>query len=75
MVDLFKLDMKGQVCPIPAAETRNKLRSMSTGQILEVEGDFECSRANIENMAKKNGAEILSSEGSSNYYKVIMRKI
>lgn len=75
MEEPIKLDMKGQVCPIPAAETRNKLRIMSSGQILEVIGDFECSKVNIENIAKKNGAEILSSEGSANYYKVVLRKL
>ena len=56
-VEIIKLDVKGQVCPIPAAETKKRLKTMSSGQLLEIEGDFECACENVEKIAQKNGAK------------------
>jgi tRNA 2-thiouridine synthesizing protein A len=69
-----KLDMKGQVCPIPAAETRKMLKSLSPGQILEVIGDFECACDNVVKMAMKNGGEIVSADHGQNYFRVVIKK-
>lgn len=69
------LDMTGQVCPIPAAETRRILKTLTTGQTLEVIGDFECAHDNVINMAKKNGGEILGSEHVQNFFRVIIKKL
>ncbi len=71
----FKLDTTGWVCPVPAAETRKKLRTMQPGQVLEVVGDFECAADNIQNMAEKNGGQVLGVETGKNHFKVIIKKI
>jgi TusA-related sulfurtransferase len=71
----IKLDTTGAFCPLPAAETRKKLREMHPGQVLEVTGDFDCAAENIKNMAEKNGGQVLSVETGKNYFKVIVKKI
>jgi TusA-related sulfurtransferase len=69
------LDMNGQVCPIPAAETRKILKSMSIGQTLEVVGDFTEACVNVSNIAKKNGGDILEQETGPNFYRVVIKKV
>ncbi len=71
----LQLDTTGWVCPIPAAETRKRLRAMQPGQVLEVVGDFECAADNIKIMAEKNGGQILGVETRKNYFKVSIKKI
>jgi TusA-related sulfurtransferase len=69
------LDVTGEVCPMPAADTRKALRQLTTGQVLEVTGDFECAADNIQNMAEKNGGEILTKETAKNYFRVVIKKL
>jgi TusA-related sulfurtransferase len=71
----LKLDTTGAVCPIPAAETRKKLRGMKPGQVLEVTGDFDCAAENIKNIAEKNGGQVLGVETGNNFFKVVIKKI
>jgi tRNA 2-thiouridine synthesizing protein A len=68
------LDMKGKVCPIPAAETRKMLKNMAIGEVLEIVGDFEPALENVIRMAKNNGGEILESESRPNHFRVVTRK-
>ncbi|HMF33601.1 MAG TPA: sulfurtransferase TusA family protein [Candidatus Lokiarchaeia archaeon] len=70
-----KLDVTGEVCPMPAADTRKTMRNLSSGQILEVVGDFECAAENIRNMAEKNGGEVLTEETAKNYFRVVIKKL
>lgn len=77
MVDIHvdkKLDVTGQVCPIPAAETRKALKTLDSGKTLEVIGDFCPALENVIAMAQKNGAELLFKESGDNYFKAILRK-
>jgi TusA-related sulfurtransferase len=63
------------VCPMPAAETKKALKTMVSGDKMEIIGDFEPACMNVENMAKKNGAEVLEKESKQNYFRVLIRKI
>ncbi len=71
---VVKLDVRGKVCPIPAAETRKMLRSVEPGTVLEIEGDFAEAAENVKAMAEKNAGEILSMEKGGNYFKVTVKK-
>jgi tRNA 2-thiouridine synthesizing protein A len=71
---VIKLNVFGKVCPMPAAETRQALRNMNSGDFLEVEGDFECAAENVAKIAEKNDGNVLSIEHNTNYYKVIIKK-
>lgn len=69
-----KLDVNGKVCPVPAAETRKMLKTMISGQSLEVIGDFEPAMENVINIALKNGAELVEKESRTNFFRVILKK-
>ena len=69
-----KLDVNGKVCPMPAAETRNSMRKMDSGSIIEIIGDFEGALENVIKMAKKNGGDVLEQESKPNYYRVVVKK-
>jgi len=71
----YKLDVNGEVCPIPAAETRRMLRKMDSGKTLEVIGDFDQAILNVINMAEKNGAEVIEKENRSDYFRVVVKKL
>ncbi|GAB4312646.1 MAG: hypothetical protein Kow0069_13410 [Promethearchaeota archaeon] len=66
--------MRGQVCPIPAAETRKALRAAAPGTVVEVVGDFAEAAENVRNIALNNGAEVLSVETGHNHFKVVVKK-
>jgi TusA-related sulfurtransferase len=51
------------------------MRALTSGQILEVTGDFECAADNIQNMAEKNGGEVLVKETAKNYFRVVIKKL
>ncbi|MHA1731829.1 MAG: sulfurtransferase TusA family protein [Promethearchaeota archaeon] len=71
----YKLDVRGKVCPIPAAETRKVLRGMETGEVLEIEGDFREAAVNVEKMALKNGGEVLSKETRGDFFRLVVKKV
>jgi len=52
-----KLDVKGQMCPLPVAFTKRKLEGMESGQLLEVTGEGELEFDNIQRWVKNNGHE------------------
>ncbi|MHA1340967.1 MAG: sulfurtransferase TusA family protein [Promethearchaeota archaeon] len=72
---VIKLNVTGKVCPLPAAETRKALKKMDSGQILEIEGDFEPALENVIKMAEKNGAKVLEKEKKENYFRCVVKKL
>jgi len=72
----YTLDMRGEVCPVPDVETRRKLKSMKSGEVLEVLIDYPLSKERIPASAPKEGGEVLSIEetGSSEWRIVIKKK-
>ena len=40
----YTLDERGEVCPVPDVETRRKLKTMKSGEILEVLIDYALSK-------------------------------
>jgi len=58
----YTLDMRGEVCPVPDVETRRKLKTMKSGEILEVLIDYPLSKERIPANAPKEGGEVLSIE-------------
>ena len=72
----YTLDMRGEVCPVPDVETRRKLKSMKSGEVLEVLIDYPLSKERIPANAPKEGGEVLSIEetGSSEWRIVIKKK-
>jgi tRNA 2-thiouridine synthesizing protein A len=69
-----KLDVKGQMCPLPVAFTKRKLASMAVGQLLEVYGEGELEFDNLQRWVKNNGHEIVEASKSENEFRIIIRK-
>ena len=69
-----KLDVKGKMCPIPVALTKRKLDSMSSGQMLEVDGEGELEFDNIQRWLKNNGHEIVEASKSGVEFRILVKK-
>ena len=69
-----KLDVKGQMCPLPVAFTKRKLQSMAMGQLLEVVGEGELEFDNIQRWVKNNGHEVVEASKSGAEFKVLVKK-
>jgi tRNA 2-thiouridine synthesizing protein A len=69
-----KLEVKGQVCPMPVAHTKRKLEKMQSGQVLEVVGDCSPGFDNIQSWAKNQGHEVLEASKNENEFLVKIRK-
>ena len=69
-----KLDTKGQVCPMPAVNTKRKIESLKAGQILEVTGDCVPALENIEKWAKNHGHEVLETSKSGDFFSIKIKK-
>lgn len=72
MLEKFKLDCSGLVCPMPVAKVKQILSRMKIGDILEVEGDFLEAGENIERYVKKTEARVVdfNTEGENFYIKI-----
>lgn len=57
-----KLDLRGFDCPVPLIKTKNKLKEMNTGDMLEVISNAHGYFDDVEFLCKKNGDKILSKQ-------------
>ena len=67
------LDVKGKTCPMPVLMTRKKIRTLVSGNILKIVGDFEPAKANIQNFLKKEGHEVLKVEEEGEIYSIFTK--
>ena len=68
------IDLRGEVCPIPDVETKRALKSMESGQILEVIIDYPMSKERIPETAKREGHEILAiNEIGTSEWKILIK--
>ena len=56
------LDVRGEVCPYPDVKTQKKIKSMKSGDILEVLIDYPLSAERIPRSMEKRGHEVLKVE-------------
>ena len=68
------LDCIGLYCPIPIANTANKLKELEKGQVLEVLSDDEGIKEDMPAWCKVTGNELLGIEEEAGQYKVYVRK-
>jgi tRNA 2-thiouridine synthesizing protein A len=73
-LDTERLDVKGQMCPLPVAFTKRKLSSMASGQLLEVMGEGELEFDNIQRWVKNNGHEVVEASKCGAEFKVLIKK-
>jgi tRNA 2-thiouridine synthesizing protein A len=73
-LEIEKLDVRGQMCPLPVAFTKRKLADMVAGQLLEVFGEGELEFDNIQRWVKNNGHEVVEASKSGAEFKVLVKK-
>jgi len=71
-----KVDTIGQACPVPVLLTRRGLKTIKSGQILEVFGDFFPAKKNIQDYAEKHGHEVIEviEPDDNGIYKIFIKK-
>ena len=74
-LDTEKLDVRGQMCPMPVAFTKRKLASMAVGQLLEVVGEGELEFDNVQRWVKNNGHEVVEVAKSGAEFKLLIKKL
>ncbi|MHA1315024.1 MAG: sulfurtransferase TusA family protein [Candidatus Helarchaeota archaeon] len=64
------LDVKGKTCPMPVLLTRKKIRTLNTGTVLEIIGNFQPAKINIQEFLRKEGHEILKVKEKQGIYTI-----
>ena len=57
-----ELDCVGLYCPMPIAQTKEKIDELEVGQVLKIEADDPAAEEDIKSWAKRTGHEILGFE-------------
>ena len=64
----------GQMCPMPIAYMAKNIRTMETGQILEIQADDEGAHADIPAWCEQTNNKFLGEENSGDFYKYYIKK-
>ncbi len=70
----FKIDVRGQTCPVPLVETRKALRKASPGDLIEVVGTHPSSKKEIPMAVKALKLQLLSVEGPDTGWTIRIRR-
>lgn len=68
------LDCVGLFCPMPILKTRETMKSMAVGQLLEMLSDDPASEADLKSWAGRAGHELLSIERHGAVFRFVVRK-
>jgi len=69
-----KLDCVGLFCPMPILKTRDALRAMAVGQVLEMTSDDPASEADMKSWTRRTGHELLEIEKHGAVFRFVVRK-
>ena len=69
------IDIKGKICPYTLIETRDSLKGLVKGQVLEVHCDYEpAARSTIPNFCQKKGYPIEILQEGPNLWRILIEK-
>ena len=68
------LDCIGLFCPMPILKTRDALKAMPVGQVLEMTSDDPASEADMKSWTARTGHELLEIEKNGAVYRFVVRK-
>jgi tRNA 2-thiouridine synthesizing protein A len=68
------LDCLGLFCPMPIIKTREAIRSLGPGQVLEMTSDDPASEADMRSWAARTGHELVAMERRGNVFRFLVRK-
>jgi tRNA 2-thiouridine synthesizing protein A len=69
-----KLDCIGLFCPMPILKTREALKGMAVGQLLEMTSDDPASEADMQSWTARTGQELLEIEKNGAVFRFVVRK-
>jgi tRNA 2-thiouridine synthesizing protein A len=69
-----KIDCLGLFCPMPILKTREAMKTLRLGQVLEMTSDDPASDADMRSWSAKTGHELLEVERDGAVYRFLIRK-
>ena len=68
------LDCVGLFCPMPILKTREAMRAMTVGQLLEMRSDDPASEADMKSWTGRTGHELVAVERHGAVFRFVVRK-
>jgi tRNA 2-thiouridine synthesizing protein A len=68
------LDCVGLFCPMPILKTRDALKGMTIGQVLEMTSDDPASEADMKSWTTRTGHELLEIDRNGTVFRFVVRK-
>lgn len=68
------LDCLGLYCPIPILKTRDAIRALAPGQVLEMTSDDPASEADMKSWVDRTGHELVDIEKRGTVFRFLIRK-
>jgi tRNA 2-thiouridine synthesizing protein A len=69
-----RIDCLGRFCPLPILETREAVRRMAVGQILELIADDPGAEADMRRWSARTGHELLAVDKDGTVLRFLVRK-
>jgi TusA-related sulfurtransferase len=69
-----KIDCLGLFCPMPILKTREAVKQLASGQVLEMISDDPASEADIRSWSSKTGHQLLTAERDGPVFRFLIRK-
>jgi tRNA 2-thiouridine synthesizing protein A len=69
-----RLDCVGLFCPMPILKTREALKPMAAGEVLEMLSDDPASEADMKSWSNRTGHELLQVERHGAVFRFLVRK-
>jgi tRNA 2-thiouridine synthesizing protein A len=70
----FKVDVRGETCPVPLVEMRKALRQAAPGDVIEVVGTHPASKKEIPMAVEALRLKLLSVEGADTDWTIRIQK-
>ena len=69
-----KIDCLGLFCPMPILKTREAMKRLDTGQVLEMTSDDPASEADMRSWSARTGHTLLEVDRNGAVYRFFIRK-
>jgi tRNA 2-thiouridine synthesizing protein A len=69
-----KIDCLGLFCPMPILKTREAMKALRSGQVLEMTSDDPASEADVRSWSAKTGNELVGIDRDGTVYRFLIRK-
>lgn len=70
-----RLDCLGLFCPMPILKTREAIRALRPGQVLEMTSDDPASEADLKTWTARTGHELLEIEKRGTVFRFLVRRV